>query len=155
MLYNIITILAGITIFVIVNIGLAFYKFPKDESIKKQIYLPDDKHHYKNEVKYILAYTENSNVESGGLWGTVPENYFKELECPEHRCILTNDRTLKKEHQYDAIIFNGTELNNITNFPEFRSPHQVYVFAMTESPPSNFQLEPTYILFNMTSKNLY
>lgn len=157
MIYNILAILIGLIVFVVLNFILAFYRpTEKSDDIKTQVYLPDDRVlHNSDDVKYILLWSENSNDKNGGIWQihgeTLNENYFKDIQCPEHRCIVTKDKSMKKEYDFDAILFHGMEFNNYTKFPMLRSPHQVYILGMTEAPPTDFKLISNHIIFNMTS----
>ncbi|XP_075973592.1 alpha-(1,3)-fucosyltransferase C-like [Anticarsia gemmatalis] len=83
-------------------------------------------------IKYILLWTapDREPIEELANGTSV----FEKRKCRYKNCFVTTNRDyLDDVTEFDVIIFHGPELNATTELPEFRSPHQKYVFASMES----------------------
>lgn len=111
-------------------------------------YLQDPK-----DVKYILFWTEFFQWKNWKLKQDFSdENFFREIGCPETRCVITSDRTLKGINSYDAILFHAVK--PWSNIPGKRDPRQMYVAALLESPErTESDLTKWNDFFNLTSNN--
>lgn len=108
----------------------------------------------KDELKYILLWTKFFGDEKWGLpQGTNDQRFFEEVECPETKCVVTNDKSLRNVSSYEAIVFHGAETWFLQNPPKVRSPRQIYAFASMESPAEtkhNLELDQNF--YNITSE---
>lgn len=79
---------------------------------------------------------------------------FNELECPERRCIITDNRTQLLES--DAILVHMRDISSPDDLPRRRLASQRWVFYLLESP-FHTQLNLTAFngLFNWTSTYSY
>ncbi|XP_038104882.1 alpha-(1,3)-fucosyltransferase C [Culex quinquefasciatus] len=89
----------------------------------------------KNNTKYILTYT---NFFTSNNWflneETVGEDFFRYHQCPETDCVVTSRQDLLPSIAYfDALVFHGAEEWR-RPIPTLRSPSQLYVAAIKESP---------------------
>lgn len=80
----------------------------------------------------------------------VGSEFFKQLNCPETDCVITNNKSLFPVEEYDAILFYGTQ-NDYTPRPEKRKAHQLYVIAMS-IPTVFLKVEPDPGFYNLTSE---
>ncbi len=99
------------------------------------------------ELKVILRWTRFY----GKSW-SMPEGraVFKNLNCPESRCILKDDKTSVKES--DAILVHMRDIKDASQLPNYRSSNQRWVAYMLESPyHTEVNLTKFNGLFNWTS----
>ena len=59
------------------------------------------------------------------------EGMFERCPPPTNRCRVTNNRSLIE--QSEAVIIHAQDMTDI-NWPEFRSPHQRWIFFNVETP---------------------
>jgi hypothetical protein len=106
----------------------------------------------QNDVKYILFWTDFFQWKNWKLKQDISDQrFFEEISCPETRCVITSDRTLKEISEYDAILFHAVKPWN--SIPEKRSREQMYVAGMLESPErTESNLAAWDNFFNLTSK---
>lgn len=101
--------------------------------------------------RYILLWTEDLHNDKWGLFGqTMNEEFFN--ECPVTDCIITADRNYMEQQKFDAVIFNAAEFHPNYKFPRVRSPHQLLVFGVFESPAKKKLFEVNDVTFNFTRK---
>ncbi|XP_055389812.1 alpha-(1,3)-fucosyltransferase C [Condylostylus longicornis] len=109
---------------------------------------------YTKDQHVILLWTKFFAVPNWGLPNeTVDHNYFIKQKCPKTNCIITSNRDhLNSIIDYDAILFHGAEIFPIIQpTPLERSPDQLYVFAIQESPAeTKHNLKTDYDFFNLT-----
>lgn len=107
-----------------------------------------------NDVKYILMWTwffywKNWKLQQD----TSDQNFFKTIGCPETRCVLTSDRSLKKIQEYDAILFHS--VHGWDGNPDNRTSRQLYIAGMLEPPERTMRSLSNFDnFFNMTSEFL-
>lgn len=102
-------------------------------------------------TKYILLWTQFFDNKSWYLESEhLDYRYFESISCPETNCVITNNIELKPIHLFDAVMFHGLQSNTT---PQYRSPHQVYVIGLLESPVVvKNKLEQDRNFYNLTSK---
>lgn len=99
-------------------------------------------------LRHILVWTDDAYSHKWGLLGqTMGEDYFH--DCPMKNCIITANRSRLEDHKFDAIFFNVAEFHEGTKTPKSRSPHQFYVFGVTETPSKNM-VQINDLIFNFT-----
>jgi len=101
-------------------------------------------------VKYILLYTPFF-IQKDWYFGLGQEPFVSH-KCPVQNCFVTNNPNyLANQSDYDAILFH---LRNFKNFPDpmLRTPNQVYVMFLMESPlySANFPYHQFKSVFNWT-----
>lgn len=141
------SIYTPILVFLIFISIIFFWKSEKSASV---VYVEDD-FDSLDDNRYILIWTEQGFGKKWGIDKNVMDNKFFE-ECPETRCVITNNRSFLPEHRFNAIFFNAAELTERSRIPKTRSPHQIYVFGMPNMPPKNPKNKFDHIIFNWTSK---
>ncbi|KAH8419770.1 hypothetical protein KR009_002291 [Drosophila setifemur] len=87
-------------------------------------------------------------------WDTLgPQELREELRCPVYKCELSNKHDyLPSVDMYDAIVFHAAEMYPLLKpFPTRRSPHQMYVFSLMESPgETKHRLDDELDFYNLT-----
>lgn len=113
-------------------------------------YVEHKRHKDQNYTHRILIWTENSENDKWGLFGrTINSNFFN--ECPFKNCIITENRTYMEHYKFDAVFFDAVEFHERMQLPKTRSPHQVYLFGITE-PPIKRLTQIENLIFNYTCK---
>lgn len=99
-------------------------------------------------TRHILVWTDDVHNDKWGIYGqTFNKDFFN--DCPSSNCIITADRNFMDEYKYDAVVFNADEFHKDFTLPTKRSPHQLYVFGVAESP-SRQLFEINNFVFNYT-----
>ena len=104
-------------------------------------------HNDSGAYKVILRWTKFY----GGSWG-VPEgrSVFGELDCPEQRCVITDDRDRLVEAS--AVLVHIRDVTTPDDLPRTRTAEQRWVFFNLESPyNTRVNLSLFNGLFNWTS----
>ena len=96
------------------------------------VYYMSDK--YKG-YKIILLWTGYFGKDTW-FWPKLGCKPFKEKACKEQRCLLTAD--LSNVKVSDAVLFHMLDLHDVNHLPEFRRPHQKWIFFNQESPRNTF-----------------
>uniref|UniRef100_A0A182KFG3 Fucosyltransferase n=1 Tax=Anopheles christyi TaxID=43041 RepID=A0A182KFG3_9DIPT len=105
-------------------------------------------------TRYILLYTSFFTEKWWGLLAeTLGPDYFALKHCPVTDCVLTSNRKhLSSVTEYDAVVFHvATGWDG--PLPAVRSPHQMYVAALMESPAHTkhrLSLDGSYYNWTMT-----
>ncbi|XP_040173950.1 alpha-(1,3)-fucosyltransferase C [Anopheles arabiensis] len=105
-------------------------------------------------TRYILLYTSFFSERWWGLRAeTLGPDYFAYRHCPATDCVLTSNRQLLRAvADYDAVVFHvATGWDG--PLPAVRSPHQLYVAALMESPAHtkhSLALDGSYFNWTMT-----
>uniref|UniRef100_A0A182NZS3 Fucosyltransferase n=1 Tax=Anopheles epiroticus TaxID=199890 RepID=A0A182NZS3_9DIPT len=105
-------------------------------------------------TQYILLYTSFFTERRWGLQAeTLGPDYFAMKHCPVTACVLTSyHELLPSIVEYDAVVFHvATQWDG--PLPAVRSPHQVYVAALMESPAHtkhSLALDGSYFNWTMT-----
>uniref|UniRef100_A0A182LY40 Fucosyltransferase n=1 Tax=Anopheles culicifacies TaxID=139723 RepID=A0A182LY40_9DIPT len=107
-----------------------------------------------NRTRYILLYTSFFEEKHWGLHAeTVGQEYFAKKHCPVTDCVMTSyHQLLPSVTEYDAIVFHVASRWD-GPLPIVRSPHQVYVAALMESPAHTkhtLRLDGSYFNWTMT-----
>lgn len=105
----------------------------------------------KKWVNYVLVWTD-SRVNSLFVKTLCQkQDVFLKKECLYQNCIVTTDRGyLRDLTDFDAILFFGSELANLSSLPHVRAEHQKYVFVSRE-PASAHPVTSEYdSFFNWT-----
>ncbi|XP_050076119.1 alpha-(1,3)-fucosyltransferase C [Anopheles maculipalpis] len=105
-------------------------------------------------TRYILLYTSFFSEKRWGLQAeTLGPEFFAMKHCPATNCVLTSyHQLLPSVTEYDAIVFH-VATNWDGPLPTVRSPHQVYVAALMESPAHTkhtLSLDGQYFNWTMT-----
>uniref|UniRef100_A0A182SWT6 Fucosyltransferase n=1 Tax=Anopheles maculatus TaxID=74869 RepID=A0A182SWT6_9DIPT len=105
-------------------------------------------------TRYILLYTSFFEEKRWGLLAeTLGPEFFAAKHCPVTECVLTSyHQLLPSITEYDAVVFHvATGWDG--PLPTLRSPHQVYVAALMESPAHTkhmLGLDGNYFNWTMT-----
>lgn len=105
----------------------------------------------KKWLNYVLIWTD-SRAHSTFIKNLgQKQNGFIKKECPFQNCIVTMDRGyLKDITDFDAILFLGSELANLSSVPHVRAENQKYVFV-SRDPASVYPVTSEYdSFFNWT-----
>lgn len=108
-----------------------------------------DKHKW---MHYILVWSisptpSNSFVKNLGRG----QDTFIKRKCQFQNCFVSRDETyLKNIHDFDAILFLGSELSNLPVVPNVRYDNQKYVFVSVESTAANPVIKEFNAFFNWT-----
>lgn len=80
------------------------------------------------------------------------EEILKSVQCPVTNCFFThNHKFLKKETDFDAILFHAPETMKPTLMPRERNDHQFYAMMSLESPlATHTNLNQFKNFFNLT-----
>ncbi|XP_030029346.1 alpha-(1,3)-fucosyltransferase C-like [Manduca sexta] len=113
---------------------------------------------FPTDLKYILFWTPLSNSKNSDHGSSpkypIGQNIFIKQNCPYINCYLTyNKSLLKREQDFDAIIFNGEDINKYDkeDLQLRRSQYQKYIFKSLESSEKNPVCDPMYDdFFNWT-----
>uniref|UniRef100_A0A182W662 Fucosyltransferase n=1 Tax=Anopheles minimus TaxID=112268 RepID=A0A182W662_9DIPT len=105
-------------------------------------------------TRYILLYTSFFKEKHWGLQAeTLGPDYFAQKHCPVKDCVLTSyHQLLPSLTEYDALVFHVASRWD-GPLPAVRSPHQVYVAALMESPAHTkhmLRLDGDYFNWTMT-----
>lgn len=102
-------------------------------------------------LKYVLLWTR-ADFAPFYYYGKGQEAFIKN-NCSHINCFVTDDRKFfnSKITEFDAIVFNGRNLNSL-DLPKERSPHQRYVYMMMESADNYPVCDPIFNnFFNWTA----
>lgn len=128
------------SIILILTITVIFLTFNTIPSVNYYAVVTKYSTEYKktdHPTKHTLLWTPFFNRADWSIGkDTVKSDYFERIGCPVTNCVITTNKTyLPEVWQFDALVFHGAEEWPIYNrTPNFRSPHQKYIFGTMESP---------------------
>lgn len=102
-------------------------------------------------LKYVLLWTR-ADYAPFYFYGKGQESFIKN-NCSHINCFITDNRKFfdSKITKFDALVFNGRNIDS-SDLPKERSPHQRYIYMMTESSDNYPVCDPTFNnFFNWTA----
>lgn len=105
----------------------------------------------KKWLNYVLVWTDSRADSTFVKTLCQKQDVFIKKECPFQNCIVTMDREyLRDVTDFDAVLFLGPELANLSSVPYIRAEHQKYVFV-SRDPASAHPVTMEYdSFFNWT-----
>uniref|UniRef100_A0A4Y0BNJ9 Fucosyltransferase n=1 Tax=Anopheles funestus TaxID=62324 RepID=A0A4Y0BNJ9_ANOFN len=135
-------------------VSINSYKVLDDHNRARAAQIKQDVDGQSSRTRYILLYTSFFEEKRWGLLAeTLGPDYFSMQHCPVTNCVLTSyHHLLPSVTDYDALVFHvATRWDG--PLPPVRTPHQLYVAALMESPAHTkhtLSLDRDYFNWTMT-----